>query len=80
MVLLAAGVLLGGLGRGPLTTTESASPVLVATQIHIVQPGDTLWSIARALDPDADARILVEQLIGQRGSSPLRVGERIVLR
>ncbi len=33
-----------------------------ATQV-IVQPGDTLWSIAQSADPNADARAVVQQIL-----------------
>ena len=46
---------------------------------HIVQPGDTLWTIARAADPDGDPRPLVDRLVAERGTAVLHVGERIAL-
>ena len=29
----------------------------------VVQPGDTLWSIAQSADPNADARAVVQQIL-----------------
>ncbi len=47
--------------------------------VVIVQPGDTLWSLAREVQPDGDIRPLVAQLSRSHGGSSLRAGERIVL-
>lgn len=52
---------------------------LLARQVHIVQPGDTLWSIARAMHPAGDVRALVQQLADTRHGAPLQVAERIEL-
>jgi LysM repeat protein len=47
--------------------------------VHIVQPGDTLWSIARRLQPEGDLRPLVDRLAMAHGGAALQVGERIGL-
>lgn len=47
--------------------------------IHIVQPGDTLWSIAEGLDPDGDVRRTVDRLAEANGGSSLSVGQRLVV-
>ncbi len=83
-VLVAAKAAMGGLGAEPLTGPESAggsTSVLqpIARSVYVVQPGDTLWEIARALQPKGDVRPLVGKLAQQRGGAPLQVGERIVL-
>ena len=78
-VLLAARVLLGGLGGGSLASPEPASPVLIGERSYVVQPGDTLWSIARWLQPQGDPRPLVDRLAAAHHGFPLRVGERIAL-
>jgi len=84
VLLLAAGALLGRLGGGPLTAPETApaavtAPVPAPRLIHVVQPGDTLWVIARALQPTGDVRPLVDKLETARHGQPLRVGEVISL-
>ena len=45
----------------------------------MVQPGDTLWSIAADVAPDADVRITVDQLIALNGASPIVPGQELVL-
>ena len=83
VLLLAAGALLGRLGGGPLTAPETApaaaTPVHAPRLIHVVQPGDTLWVIARAMQPTGDVRPLVDKLEAARHGQPLRVGEVISL-
>ena len=66
------------LGRASTSTASSAS-VAVRQEI-VVQPGETLWAIARRVAPDADPRVVVErlrELNGLQGS--LQAGQRLVL-
>ena len=44
-----------------------------------VQPGDTLWSIARSLAPDDDPRPLTDALVELAGGTSLQPGQRIVI-
>jgi hypothetical protein len=44
-----------------------------------VAPGDTLWTIARRLQPSGDVRPLVDRLAAAHGSTVLQVGERIMV-
>jgi hypothetical protein len=46
---------------------------------YLVQPGDTLWSIARRLQPKGDVRALVHQLVDANGGADLQVGQWVVL-
>jgi LysM repeat protein len=68
-------------GGDPLVVPGRATPAAaaVATRTYIVQPGDTLWSIARHLHPDADPRPLVDQLTTQVPGGSLQAGQRLVL-
>jgi hypothetical protein len=52
---------------------------LRAGSLYVVQPGDTLWSIAVRLDPSGDPRVLVAQLAAESGSDSVVVGERLRL-
>ena len=65
-------------GSGPLAAL-GAGPSLAAAHVWVVQPGDTVWAIARHLQPSGDVRPLVDSLSGQLHGSPLQVGERLVL-
>jgi len=55
---------------------ETAAP-LGATMV--VQAGDTLWSIARALQPTGDVRPLVQRLSELNGGAALQVGQAVRL-
>ena len=72
-----AGWALGSLGGGPLAATEPARPV--AGHSYVVQPGDTLWSVAQRLDRGGDVRETVQALAEANGGSALVVGQRLVL-
>ena len=66
-----AGAALGG---SPLTSS-GARPHVVT---HVVEPGDTLWKIAGELDPKADPREIVDELVDARHTTALVPGETIV--
>ena len=55
--------------RPPLRARPGWLPATV-----VVQPGDTLWSIAADVAPDADVRITVDQLVALNGASPIVAG------
>ena len=46
---------------------------------YTVRSGDTLWTIAERVDPNADPRPLVARLAAQTGSDTVVPGEQIVL-
>jgi len=80
VVAARAGVALGG---SPLAAPErrpasSALPAGGAASV-VVEPGDTLWSIATRLAPADDPRPLVDELSDARGGAPLQPGERVRL-
>lgn len=84
VLLVTLGVLLGRSGghAGALVgegADATAGPLPVADRAYVVQPGDTMWHIARALQPTGDVRPLVMQLERARHGAPLRVGERVTL-
>ena len=69
-------------GSAPIGAT--AAPVSTpaapaASEVYIVRPGDTVWSIASSLQPDGDVRALVDQLTERAGGSGLQAGQRIAL-
>ena len=45
---------------------------------YVVEPGDTLWSIARRLQPAGDVRDLVRSLVAANGGAEVDVGDRLV--
>ena len=52
---------------------EAAAPSVV------VRPGDTLWTIASRIAPDADVRITVDRLQALNGHDPIVPGEELAL-
>jgi LysM domain len=94
VALLIAVALVGAIataGRAVLdaaVTVEPSSPQPVDMparprsigQTYVVQPGDTLWSIAAAIAPDSDPRPVVDALREQNGGPDLQVGERLTIR
>jgi hypothetical protein len=73
---------LAGSGGGPLTTAESGSDLAVrpaAARVHVVQPGETLWSIVRSSGVKGDPRPIVDRLASQVHHRPLQAGDRLVL-
>ena len=61
---------------------SAAAPVAGATEAGptvVVRPGDTLWSIARDLQPTGDIRPLVDRLVAAHGSTSITPGDRIAL-
>jgi hypothetical protein len=69
---------LSGSGGRPLTTPGSAGAGQAV--VHVVQPGETFWSIARRLQPTGDIRPLVDKLAAAHGPGLLQAGDRIALR
>ena len=72
-VLVMAGKAGAALGGSPLAVPERGP----AVTRHVVQPGDTLWSIAERLEPGRDPRPVVDTLTAARGNGALVPGEVI---
>jgi hypothetical protein len=56
-----------------------AGEQVVAHNPYVVQPGDTLWSIAVRLDPTGDPRPVVAELADQIGGTTVVPGEQLIL-
>jgi hypothetical protein len=77
LVLLASAISARFAGGGHPSSAAGASSSTPAE--WVVRPGDTLWSIAAAVAPDADVRITVDRLVARNGESPIVVGQRLEL-
>lgn len=73
-VLLVNAAMTGNAGDGPPAVAGTSAPV-----VHIVQPGETLWSIAQSLRLGQDVRLVVDRLVDLNGGAPLTVGQRLAL-
>ena len=72
-VLVTAQSIWAGTGGGPLSATGAAASRPAVSQIDsaewVVRPGDTLWSIARSVQPSGDERPLVDKLSAEVGGN-----------
>ena len=67
-------------GSGPASASQPAVlPAGVADRFYIVEQGDSLWSIARALAPFRDVRTYVDELEALNGGTSIQPGQRLVL-
>lgn len=82
VTLLTLAVLVGAfsVGRGSASRAVAAAPVS-ARAVVSVAVGDTLWSIAREVRPQADPRSVVEELVklNHLDSRPLEAGQRLLV-
>ena len=78
LILAGGGVVLRAAG-GSLTHEPPAAPAKLSptSAAYVVQPGDTVWSIARRLQPEGDVRPFVDRLVSAHGGATLTVGEVI---
>jgi hypothetical protein len=86
MMLLAvamAGTVVAGVARSAGGAADwlggDVPPPPAGRPVHVVQPGETLWSIARTLHPDGDVRPLVDRLVELNGGDHLESGQVLVL-
>jgi predicted Zn-dependent protease len=63
----------------PLSAADGSTPVPAGSEIVLVQPGQTLWTIARGLQPSGDVRPLVDELAALNGGATLEAGQNLVL-
>jgi hypothetical protein len=72
-----------GSGGSPVVQEPSAygasGQAVPSRAVYVVQPGDTIWSIAHDLDPSGDARALVDRIVALNGGAALEPGQRLRL-
>jgi hypothetical protein len=73
------GPVLGSPDGGAPSTASPGSVAPVAGEVYVVQPGDTLWTVAAAVAPDRDPRPVVDRLREVNGTTALDVGDRLVI-
>jgi LysM repeat protein len=83
VVLAMAGALAVGRGAlaglAPAPPAAHAAPAPAGSATLVVRPGDTMWSIARRIQPTGDVRALVDRLIAANGSASIQAGDRVVV-
>jgi hypothetical protein len=71
-------LVVGARTLSPSSSGAPAIPVRAATpQVHVVQPGDSYWSIASSLDRPGDVRQVVDAISTANGGRALQVGDRV---
>jgi Tfp pilus assembly protein FimV len=78
-VALASAVPFAGRAAAVLGGAPASAPGRRPPLLHVVQPGETLWSIARSRQPHGDVRPLVGALVRANGGAALAVGDRVVI-
>jgi hypothetical protein len=63
----------------PTSAAATSAAGVAAPATVVVQPGDTLWTIAAAAAPGTDVRITVDQLVALNGAAPIVVGQELAL-
>ena len=76
---LAAGAVVAAVSPGSTWAGAGATAPAAGAPTYVVQPGDTLWSIAEGLDRPGDVRATVDELAALNGGAALDVGDRIAL-
>ena len=72
VVAVAAALLLAALSLVIAASAQATShPVARAAQQNLTQvtvrPGQSLWSVAESADPDADTRVVIQQIVELNG-------------
>lgn len=75
-VPLAAGILIGSAAN---VTARQRHPAPFRGVVHVVEPGETLWKIAKRAYPGADPRegIVRIKQANRLGSGTIRPGQRL---
>jgi LysM repeat protein len=81
-LLLAGALVTGRLVTGsssPTSAAASGAAGVAAPATYVVRPGDTLWSIAAAVAPEVDVRVMVDRLVTLNGPAPIVIGQELEL-
>jgi hypothetical protein len=81
-LLTFAGVTVGRLLWSAAVGSSPAEPIgatPITGDVYVVQPGDTLWSVAERIAPGEDPRPVVDALEAANGDVDLEPGDRLVV-
>ena len=78
VLLVGAGQVLANRGGAP-ASTSAVRPATAAAAIYVVQPGDTLWSIAEEFHGEHGLSSYVDTLVAINHGTELTVGQRLAL-
>lgn len=68
-----------GGASGAVPASGPGGAAAASAVVHVVEPGDTMWSVARELQPTGDVRTLVDELVEANGGAALQIGDQLVL-
>ena len=77
-ILALPGVAFGGVSNGGLSSDSNSNATLSSGMVFVVQPGDTVNSIARMINP-ADPSTAPSALVHELGSKVVVPGERVLI-
>jgi hypothetical protein len=69
----------GAPASAPVARPAAAAAAVVAPRTYVVQPGDTLWSIAAAQRGDRGQANYVDALVAANGGTSLAIGQLLTL-
>lgn len=78
-IVIRAGLHLAYDAATPSAVVPAVREPLAGERVIVVQPGDTLTSIARALQPEGDISPLVARLTKAHGPQMLMAGDRLIV-
>jgi hypothetical protein len=82
LALLVIGLAALSLGKIAISASPvTPTPTAPVTKVWVVAPGETLWSIATRINPDADPRATVQRIVdlNSLGDAGVFAGERLVV-
>lgn len=66
-------------GSASAESSPSVTATVIEGRAHVVQPGETYWSIADAVGGEGDIRVLVDALEEANGGRSLQAGDRLTV-
>ena len=78
-MLLAAFILLAGLGGRPASASQAEPAISNNASVYVASPGDSLWSVAEANHGDVGIDRYVDALIDLNGGTDVQIGQAIRL-
>lgn len=69
------------MGRGGTSQADAGGAAVAPMGVTTVHAGESLWSVAKRIAPDSDAREVVAQIrsLNEMGDSSLAVGQQLLL-
>jgi LysM domain len=78
-LLVTLAVVMAGQVFSAVRSSNATSTRPAALTVHVVQPGESLWTIARAVRPHGDLSHLVDAMIRANGGSTIQVGQELAI-